>query len=114
MPCAVKTHLQECQVCQRFKTDSMRPAGLLQPLPILDRVWIDVSMDFIEGLPSSNGYFVIMVIVDCLTKYAYFVAIKHPYTATWIAKEFVSNIVRLHGMSASIVSDRDKVFHSSF
>ena len=71
-------------------------------------------MDFIEGLPISNGHSVIMVVVDHLSKYAYFIPLKHPFTAASIAKIFVANVVRLHGIPTSIVSDRDKVFISSF
>ena len=71
-------------------------------------------MDFIEGLPSSNGYTVIMVVVDRLTKYAHFVPLKHHFTVVIVAKAFNSHMVRLHGITTSIVSDRDKVFISSF
>ena len=110
----VKEFLQQCDICQRFKTDCMKPARLLQPLPVPTQIWTDVSMDFIEGLPSSNGYTSIMVVVDRLTKYAHFVALKHPFTAVIVAKAFVANVVRLHGIPTSIVSDRDKVFISSF
>lgn len=110
----VKEFLQQCTICQQYKTDCMKPAGLLQPLPIPAQIWTDVSMDFIEGLPPSNGHTVIMVVVDRLTKYAHFVALKHPFTAIIVAKAFVANIVRLHGIPTSIVSDRDKVFISSF
>ncbi|KAL9408367.1 hypothetical protein AB3S75_046848 [Citrus x aurantiifolia] len=110
----IKEFLQQCDICQRFKTDCMKPAGLLQPLPIPTQAWTEISMDFIEGLPPSNGYTVIMVIVDRLTKYAHFVALKHPFTAITVAKAFVANVVRLHGIPTSIVSDRDKVFISSF
>jgi hypothetical protein len=110
----VKEFLQQCDICQRYKTDCMQPAGLLQPLPIPAQIWTDVSMDFIEGLPSSTGYTVIMVVVDRLTKYAHFVALKHPFSAVSVAKEFVANVVRLHGIPNSIVSDRDKVFISAF
>ncbi|KAH9648045.1 Integrase catalytic domain-containing protein [Citrus sinensis] len=85
-------------------------AGLLQPLPIPLQIWTEVSMDFIEGLLSLNGYTVIMLIVDRLFKYAHFVALKHPYMAVTIAKAFVANVVRLHGIPTTIVSDRDKVF----
>jgi hypothetical protein len=92
----------------------MKPSGLLQPLPIPTRIWTDISMDFIEGLPSSNGYSVIMVVVDRLIKYAYFVALKHLFFAATVAKAFITNVVRLHGIPTSIVSDRDKMFLSSF
>jgi hypothetical protein len=89
----VKEFLRSCDVCQWYKTDSMRPAGLLQPLSILERVWTDISMDFIEGLPPSSGYTVVLVVVDRLSKYAHFVPIKHLYTAATVAQAFVSHIV---------------------
>lgn len=71
-------------------------------------------MDFIEGLPKSEGYSVILVVVDRLTKYAHFIPIKHPYTAATIAQIFLDNIVKLHGLPASIVTDRDTIFVSQF
>lgn len=71
-------------------------------------------MDFIEGLPSSQGHSVIMVIVDCLTKYAHFIPLQYPYTELIVAKAFMNNIVKLHGIPRTIVSDRDKVFVSVF
>ncbi|RVW69998.1 Retrovirus-related Pol polyprotein from transposon 17.6 [Vitis vinifera] len=97
----VKDFLQQCDICQRFKTDCMKPAGLLQPLPVPTQMWTDVSMDFIEGLPSSNGYTSIMVVVDRLTKYAHFVTLKHPFTAVIIAKAFVANVGTKLCMSSS-------------
>ena len=110
----MKEFLQNCEICQQYKTDCMKSGGLLQPLPIPTRMWADISMDFIEGLPVSNGYSVIMVVVDRLTKYGHFIPLKHPFTAATVAKTFVTNVVRLHGIPTSIVSDRDKVFLSSF
>jgi hypothetical protein len=71
-------------------------------------------MDFIEGLPLSDNANVILVIVDRLTKYAHFLPLKHPYTAATVAKLYLDNIVKLHGVPLSIISDRDKIFTSAF
>jgi hypothetical protein len=64
-------------------------------------------MDFIEGLPSSAGYTVILVIVDRFIKYSHFFPIKHPYSAASIAQVFLDNIVKLHGVSKTIVCDTE-------
>ena len=110
----VKEYLKKYDVCQRLKNDCMKSTGLLQPLPFYIKIWISISMDFIEGLSSSNGYFVIMVVVDHLTKYAYFAALKHLLTTEIIAKAFVTNMVRWHRILMSMVSDHDRVFLNSF
>lgn len=71
-------------------------------------------MDFITGLPKAKGYQAIMVVVDRLSKYAYFVPLKNPYSAKTLTDVFVKEIIRLHGIPMSIVSDRDPVFVSNF
>lgn len=81
----VESFVKQCAVCQQAKHSLNHPLGLLQPLPIPEGVWRDLSMDFVEGLPKSEGYSVIMVVVDRLTKYAHFIPVKHPYTASTIA-----------------------------
>jgi hypothetical protein len=70
-------------------------------------------MDIIEGFPKVSGKSVVVTVVDRLSKYAHFIALGHPYTATTIAVAFYEQIVRLHGIPVSIVSDRDPVFTSA-
>jgi hypothetical protein len=110
----VQSFVQQCEVCQKAKHELCKYPELLQPLPIPLSSWTDLSMDFIEGLPSSHGYSVILVVVDRLIKYRHFFRIKHPYTAASIAQVFLDNVVKLHGIPHSIVCDRDKVFTSVF
>jgi hypothetical protein len=97
-------------MCQQNKTLAQQPGGLLQPLEVPSQVWADISMDFIEGLPKVAGKSVILTVVDRFSKYAHFIALSHPYTASSVARAFFDGIVRLHGFPLSIVSDRDLVF----
>ena len=83
---------------------------MLQPRPIPYAIWVDISMDFIEGLPKSGGQDVILVIVDRLSKYTHFLALAHPFTTTGVAQLYFEHIFKLHGFPKTIVTDRDQIF----
>jgi len=106
----VQDWVRSCSTCQRNKTETLQPAGLLQPREVPSQVWADISMDFVEGLPKVGGKSVVLTVVDRFSKYAHFIALGHPYTASSVARAFFDGIVRLHGFPSSIVSDRDPVF----
>ncbi|KAG8069341.1 hypothetical protein GUJ93_ZPchr0005g15817 [Zizania palustris] len=110
----IQEYVSSCTVCQRNKIEHLHPAGLLQPLPVPSQIWMDISLDFVEGLPTVYGKSVILTVVDRFSKYAHFIALGHPYSACSVATVFFSEIVRLHGIPSSIVSDRDSVFIGKF
>ena len=109
---AVEEFVHQFAVCQHAKHEHIKPPGLLQPLPIPTEPWHDLTTDFIEGLPLSEGCEVIMVVVDRFTKYAHFVPLRHPFTAATVARAFWDSIIKLHGVPHSIASDRDPIFTS--
>ena len=111
----VATFVAKCLTCQQVKAKHQRPAGLLQPLPILEWKWDKITMDFVTSLPKTlRKNDAIWVIVDRLTKSAYFIPIRIDYSLTKLSKLYVENIIRLYGVPSSIVSNRDPRFTSKF
>jgi hypothetical protein len=104
--------VKHCMVYQQAKPDRSKLPGLLQPLEVPFEAWQVVSLDFVEGLPTSGSANCILVVVDYLTKYAHFLPLHHPFTGASVAKVFMANVYKLHGMPQAIVSDRDKIFTS--
>ena len=110
----IQKFVVECLVCQQNKVETIKTSGLLQPLSIPSQHWEEVSMDFIIGLPKSEGKSVIMVVVDRLTKYAHFLALSCPFKVSTASIAFMETIQKLHGNPKIIVSDRDPIFTGNF
>ena len=106
--------VRECDPFQCQKGETTLLPGLLEPLPIPTRIWIDISMDFIEVLPKSGDKTIILVVVDQLSKYSQFCALSHPYTTSSVTQIFMDHVFRLHGIPFSIVSDHGANFTSHF
>ena len=111
---AVQEYVRNCTICQQVKYSTKLPQGLLVPLPVPQRIWEELSMDFITCLPKSKGKTVILVVVDRLSKYSHMGALDTHYNATKVAELFVNMVVKLHGFPKTIVSDRDTIFLSHF
>lgn len=73
-----------------------------------------ITMDFIDGLPQSGKANCILVVVDKFTRYAHFLPLNHPFTAAKVARVYLDNVYKLHGLPKAIISDRDPVFTSKF
>ena len=92
--------------CQQIKALHRKPSGLLQPLPILEWKWKRICMDFVTCLPRSpKGHKAIWVIVDRMTKTTHFILVKMTYSLDQLALIYIDEIMSLHGVPASIVSD---------
>jgi hypothetical protein len=71
-------------------------------------------MDFIEGLPQSGTANAILVVIDKFSKFSHFIPLRHPFTATSVAKLFLDHVYQLHGLPQVIVTDRDRIFTHHF
>ncbi|XP_039052581.1 uncharacterized protein LOC120194313 [Hibiscus syriacus] len=106
MKLMIQEYIQQCEVCQRTKSEHISKPGLLQPIPIPHNAW----EDFIEGLPPSAKHNCILVVIDKFTKYAHFIPLSHPYTVVQVAKIYLDQVYKLHGPPKVTISDRDKSF----
>ncbi|KIK15119.1 hypothetical protein PISMIDRAFT_16757, partial [Pisolithus microcarpus 441] len=98
----------------RSKAQRHRPYSLLKQLPVPKRPWNSISMDFIEHLPTSDGFTAILVIVDRLSKQAVFIPTHDSVTLADLAKLFLTHVFSKHGVPAHVTSDRGPEFVSHF
>uniref|UniRef100_A0A671TP74 Gypsy retrotransposon integrase-like protein 1 n=1 Tax=Sparus aurata TaxID=8175 RepID=A0A671TP74_SPAAU len=110
----VREYVEACSVCARNKTTSRARMGLLQPLPIPSRPWSDISIDFVTGLPVSQGNTTVLTVVDRFSKMVRFIAMPKLPSAKETAEVMMTNIFRVHGFPRDIVSDRGPQFVSRF
>ncbi len=111
---AVRAYCTACDACQRNKSSNKKPHGLLQPLPVPEQYWDSVSMDFVTGLPETpRDHDAILVVVDRLSKMAYFLACRTQITALETAYLLFDRVFAQHGLPSEIVSDRDTRFASN-
>jgi len=105
----------KCPNCQQVKVEHQRPGGLAQRIELPEWKWEMINMDFITGLPRSRRqHDSIWVIVDRMTKSAHFLPVKTTHSAEDYAKLYIQEIVRLHGVPISIISDRGAQFTAQF
>jgi len=111
----VADFVASCLVCQKDNIEHQRPGDTLQPLHIPKWKWDNIAMDFVTHLPRSvKGNDSIWVIVDRLTKCAHFLAFNQKMSMEKLAELYVREVVRLHGVPTSIISDKDMRFTSRF
>jgi hypothetical protein len=111
----IAKYVAECDTCHQMKARHLKSAGVLQPLSIPMWKWDDISMDFIVGLPlTARKKDSIWVIMDRLTKTAHFIAVHTTYSVQQYADIYMDQIVRLHGIPKTIISDRGTQFVARF
>ncbi|KAL0154770.1 hypothetical protein M9458_049033, partial [Cirrhinus mrigala] len=110
----VQLYVQACNICARSKTTNTPSTGELQPLPIPKRPWSHISIDFVTGLPESQGKNTILTIVDRFSKAVHLVALTGLPSAKTTAELILEHVVRLHGFPKDIVSDRGPQFTAKF
>ena len=115
----MKRHIEDfvrrCLMCQQVRAEYQKPTRLLQPLEVVEWKWEHVTMDFVTHLPHTQWrHDAVWMIVDRFTKSAHFLAMRMTFTLEESCRLYIREIVRLHGVLVSIVSDKDPRFTTHF
>nr|GEV70104.1 putative reverse transcriptase domain-containing protein [Tanacetum cinerariifolium] len=111
----IAMYVSKCLTCSKVKAEHQKPSELLQQPEIPEWKWEKITMDFINKLPRTrSGHDSIWVIVNRLTKSAYFLAIREDYKTEKLERLYINEIIVRHDVPVSIISDRDSYFTSRF
>ena len=110
----IESYCKTCSICTTSKDTNSKLTGLLHSLPIPDRPWQSIKLDFMGPLPKSNNFDYLLVVIDRLTSQVHLVPTTTSVTARGIMWLILKEVMRLHGIPESIVSDRDTKFTSIF
>src|SRR3979490_1683109 len=110
----IKDYCKSCTTCMRSKPQWHKPYGLLKQLPVPEKPWNSISMDFIEQLPASSEFTAILVIVDRFSKQGIFIPTTDMITSPKLAELFVLHVFSKHGIPSHVTSDRGSEFVSHF
>ena len=110
----VRRFVAGCAACAMAKTPRQLPAGKLQPLPIPQRPWSHLGVDFITDLPPSHGFTCIFIVVDRFSKSCKLIPLKRIPTAADSASALFNHVFRHFGLPEDVVSDRGPQFISRF
>ena len=106
----VGKYVEGCDTCQRHKNQSKAPAGKLMPNTIPEKLWSHILADFITKLPLAQGYNAVLVVCDCFSKMAHFIAITEKTSVEGLTRLFRDHVWKLYGLPESITLDRGVQF----
>lgn len=110
----IARYIRNCETCQRIKPVRHAPYGYLKALEIPQKRWESISLDLITGLPISNSFDAVLVVVDRLTKMAHFIPCNSNLDSQIFARIYRDSVFRLHGLPESVISDRGSIFTSKY
>ena len=110
----VLQYVDGCDTCQRGKSYPEKPAGKLMPNPIPTGPWIDISVDFVTGLPEAQGYNTILVVCDRFTKQVHIIPTTKETSSLGLAHLYHDHIWKLHGLPNTVISHCGSQFAAAF